>query len=125
MAVFSNQKYRTASYAKTFAGRYRAALHKNHFWVFGLPFLTIIVGASFALTPITAVRYERHDRRVAQVTREEELGIGKGSRKVDMREEYNVSASPPICDYLPLIAVMVQTCQVTTCYIGQIRKAWH
>ncbi|KXX79245.1 Cytochrome c oxidase assembly protein cox16, mitochondrial, partial [Madurella mycetomatis] len=48
----------------------------------------VIVAASFVLTPATAIRYERHDRKVRQMTREEELGVGKGGRKVDIREEY-------------------------------------
>lgn len=47
-----------------------------------------MVAGSFFLTPATAVRYERHDRRVRQVSKEEELGIGKDRRKVDINEEY-------------------------------------
>ncbi|KAK4493689.1 hypothetical protein PRZ48_014874 [Zasmidium cellare] len=43
---------------------------------------------SFFLTPATALRYERYDRKVRQLTKEEELGIGKDRRKVDLREEY-------------------------------------
>ncbi|KAH0558465.1 Cytochrome oxidase assembly [Trichoglossum hirsutum] len=47
-----------------------------------------MVAGSFFLAPATALRYERHDRRVQQMTKEEELGIGKDRRKVDMNEEY-------------------------------------
>lgn len=47
-----------------------------------------MVAGSFFLTPATAIRYERHDRRVRQVSKEEELGIGKDRRKVDINEEY-------------------------------------
>lgn len=43
---------------------------------------------SFILTPATALRYERHDRKVQQMTKEEELGIGKDRRRVDINEEY-------------------------------------
>ena len=47
-----------------------------------------MVAGSFFLTPATAIRYERHDRKVRQLSKEEELGIGKGGRKVDINEEY-------------------------------------
>lgn len=43
------------------------------------------------LTPATAIRYEKNDRKVRQMTREEELSVGKNKRKVDIREEYYVS----------------------------------
>ncbi|KAJ3580329.1 hypothetical protein NPX13_g242 [Xylaria arbuscula] len=46
---------------------------------------------SFVLTPATAIRYERHDRKVRQLTRDEELGVGKGGRKVNIKDEYYVS----------------------------------
>jgi len=68
---------------------------KRPFLLFGLPFMTVVVGASFALTPATAIRYERHDRKVRQMTREEELGVGRAGRKVDIREEYYVRIPPP------------------------------
>ncbi|EAQ89657.1 hypothetical protein CHGG_06276 [Chaetomium globosum CBS 148.51] len=63
---------------------------RRPFLLFGLPFLSVIVGASFVLTPATAIRYERHDRRVRTLTRDEELGVGRAGtgRKVDIREEY-------------------------------------
>lgn len=50
-----------------------------------------MVAGSFFLTPATAIRYEKHDRRVRRLTKEEELGIGKAGRRVDMKEEYYVS----------------------------------
>lgn len=43
---------------------------------------------SFFLTPATALRYERHDRKVQQMTKEAELGLGKDRRRVDINEEY-------------------------------------
>lgn len=49
-----------------------------------------MVAGSFFLTPATAIRYEKHDRRVQRLSKEEELGIGKNARKVDMKEEYYV-----------------------------------
>jgi hypothetical protein len=47
-----------------------------------------MVTGSFVLTPATALRYERHDRKVKQLTKEEELGLGKERRRVDINEEY-------------------------------------
>lgn len=49
-----------------------------------------MVAGSFFLTPATAVRYEKHDRRVQRLSKEEALGIGKAGRRVDMNEEYYV-----------------------------------
>ena len=51
-----------------------------------------MVLGSFFLTPATALRFERHDRKTRQLTKEEEMGIlGQEKRKIDMREEYYVS----------------------------------
>ena len=61
----------------------------------------IFIG-SFILTPATALRYERHDRKVQQMTKEEELGIGKNRRRVDINEEYYRLAAKVTFEYLPL-----------------------
>lgn len=106
MAVFGKKKYTSAAESNTIASRYRAALAKRPFLLFGLPFIAVVVGGSFVLTPATAIRFERHDRKVRQMTREEELGMGKTRRKVDIRDEYYVGdcgalpssfLSEPIC----------------------------
>ena len=47
-----------------------------------------MVAGSFFLTPATAIRYEKHDRKVRQLSKEEELGIGKDRRRIDLNEEY-------------------------------------
>ena len=67
---------------------------KRPFLLFGLPFLAVMIGGSFVLTPATAIRYERHDRKVRQLTKEEELSVGRNKRKVDLKEEYYVSFLP-------------------------------
>jgi cytochrome c oxidase assembly protein subunit 16 len=84
------------------AARYRRQLNKHPFLLFGLPFLTTIVAGSFFLTPATALRYERFDKKNKQLSREEALGIGKDRRKVDMKEEYYVCC-PPITRRLWLV----------------------
>ena len=91
MPVFAKKKFRGTADANTFAMRYRAAMAKHPFLLFGLPFMSVIIAGSFVLTPATAIRYEKYDRRVRQMTKEEELGVGKAGRKVDIRDEYYVS----------------------------------
>ena len=92
MPTFQSKKFYGSADMGKAGVRYRALLEKRPFLAFGLPFLVVIVAGSFALTPSTAVRYERQDRKVRQMTREEELSIGREKRKVDMREEYYVSS---------------------------------
>lgn len=96
MTAFGNKKFLSAADANKIGPRYRAMMAKHPFLLFGLPFLAVIIAGSFVLTPATAIRYERQDRKVRQMTREEELKVGKSSRKVDIREEYYVSHSPGI-----------------------------
>ncbi|KUI57652.1 Cytochrome c oxidase assembly protein cox16, mitochondrial [Cytospora mali] len=99
MGAFSNKKYISAAESNTIAARYRAALAKRPFLLFGLPFMAIIVAGSFVLTPATAIRYEKHDRKVRQMTREEELGVGRERRKVDIRDEYYRLAAKDLDDW--------------------------
>lgn len=91
MPVFTKKKFRSSAEANTIAARYRSALKGHPFLLFGLPFIATMVAGSFFLTPATAIRYEKHDRRVRRLSKEEELGIGKAGRRVDMKEEYYVS----------------------------------
>ncbi|KAI0934894.1 hypothetical protein AcV5_006588 [Taiwanofungus camphoratus] len=73
--------------------------------LFGVPFVVIIVGASFGLQSFTQTRYDLQDQKVSQVNKEQELGLAKSRKKFDIREEYfvrctcvasNVSCSQPI-----------------------------
>lgn len=88
---FSKKKFRGSADSNTIAAWYRANMARHPFAMFGLPFIAVIVAGSFVLTPATAIRYERHDRKVRQLTKEEELGVGKSGRKVNMKDEYYVS----------------------------------
>ncbi|KAF2473194.1 cytochrome c oxidase assembly protein COX16, mitochondrial [Lindgomyces ingoldianus] len=85
--VFSSKSF-SALHSNSLAARYRRQLTKHPFLLFGLPFLTTIVAGSFFLTPATALRYERFDRKFQQMSKEEAMGIGQNRRKVDMKEEY-------------------------------------
>jgi cytochrome c oxidase assembly protein subunit 16 len=91
MPTFQSNKFRAAGDAGKIASRYRRLMSKHPFAMFGLPFIAVVIAGSFVLTPATAIRYERHDRRVRQMTKEEELGVRRSARKVDMKEEYYVS----------------------------------
>jgi cytochrome c oxidase assembly protein subunit 16 len=99
MAVFPSKKYKSAADANTIASRYRSLLAKHPFALFGLPFIATMVAGSFFLTPATAIRYEKHDRKVRRLTKEEELGIGKAGRRVDMKEEYYVRPQSPFLQW--------------------------
>lgn len=88
MPAFQSKKFRPSSYQNSLGALYRRNLNSHPFLLFGFPFIFTIVAGSFILTPATALRYERHDRKVQQVTKEEELGIGKDRRRVDINEEY-------------------------------------
>lgn len=58
------------------AALYRQKISKNPFLFFGVPFMTLIVGSSFLLTPAAALRYEKHDRKNRQLTDQEKLELG-------------------------------------------------
>lgn len=71
----------------------------------------IIVAGSFAITPATALRYERYDRKVQQLSKDQAMDLGlKGPdgeegikrnprRRIigDEREEYYVSLQALLC----------------------------
>jgi len=92
MAPFANRSF-AATLPNSIAARYRKALTKHPFLLFGLPFLTTIVAGSFMLTPATALRYERYDRKNQQITHEQAMGLGQDRRKVNMKDEYYVSGA--------------------------------
>jgi len=91
MPTFPSNKFRSTGDMSRIGMRYRALMNKHPFLTFGLPFLAIIIAGSFVLTPATAVRYEKHDRKVRQMTQDEALNVRRAPRKVDMKEEYYVS----------------------------------
>lgn len=120
MPVFQSKPFRRTPTASSTLGErigasYRARLSKHPFLLFGLPFILVMVAGSFVLTPVTALRYERYDRKVQQMSQEEALELGiKGPdgeqgikrnprRRIvgDEREEYYVRRSlPPLLSAL-------------------------
>lgn len=96
MPVFQSKKFRSTSTANLSFGerigvRYRANLNSHPFLLFGLPFISIIVMSSFLLTPATALRYERHDRKVKQLTQEEAMSVGLDSASLDKSLQRNTN----------------------------------
>lgn len=111
MPTFQSKTFRrtttaSSSFGERLGAFYRARLTRHPFLLFGLPFMAIIVAGSFALTPAAALRYERYDRKVQQLSKEEafelglkgpdgEEGIKRNPRRRiigDEREEYYVRA---------------------------------
>lgn len=63
---------------------------RRPFIFFGLPFLGVVVVASFGLEALTRTRYDLHESQVQTITKEDELRMSKGRKKVDIRDEYYV-----------------------------------
>ncbi|KKA29020.1 hypothetical protein TD95_004051 [Thielaviopsis punctulata] len=86
--AFSSKKFRSSRDMDSISGRYRNAVGRHPFLLFGLPFIFIITAGSFVLTRATAIRYERHDRKVRQVLPSELDAVRKVSHKVNWEDEY-------------------------------------
>lgn len=82
----------TSLSSSTFSSPLTSSLRRHPFTYFGLPFILVLVTSSFALSGFTQTRYDLRDQRVTAMTKEEELGMKKGRRKWDVREEYYVSS---------------------------------
>ncbi|KAK3809094.1 MAG: cytochrome c oxidase assembly protein COX16-domain-containing protein [Linnemannia elongata] len=83
--VFTNKSYGVATPADKFA----QATKKRPVLYFGLPFLLTVVVGSFALSELTATKYNVHDNRTKAMTKEEGLKLSsKSRRKLDLQEEY-------------------------------------
>ncbi|KAA8899033.1 cytochrome c oxidase assembly protein COX16-domain-containing protein [Sphaerosporella brunnea] len=90
MPTFSAKKFVPSSSGRdtSIGAVYRRNLAKHPFLLFGLPFIATIVAGSFFLTPATALRYEKHDRKVKRLSQEEAMGLGQDRRRIDLNEEY-------------------------------------
>ncbi|CRG91486.1 Cytochrome c oxidase assembly protein cox16, mitochondrial [Talaromyces islandicus] len=81
MPTFQSKPFRRTPTASSTLGErlgalYRSKLTRHPFLLFGLPFISVILAASFVLTPATALRYERYDRKVHQLSKDEEMELG-------------------------------------------------
>lgn len=94
MAIFQSKPFRSSNTPDTFGERiaaaYRKRLAKHPFALFGLPFLVMVVSASFLLTPATALRYEKHDRKNRELSHTEAMELGlKGGAAGEGTITYN------------------------------------
>ncbi|ORX51183.1 hypothetical protein DM01DRAFT_1084991 [Hesseltinella vesiculosa] len=79
--------------SKSFTGESRInsltqRIRQHPFLLFGLPFIVVVVGASFGLSQLTQTKFDHRDMRHKKVEKEEALGIGKDRRKLSIQEEY-------------------------------------
>lgn len=86
----NNAPIRSASAKFTKSHPIFAQIRRHPFILFGLPFVGIIIGSSFALQAFTQTRYDYQETKVKSVGKEEELGMKSGRRKIDLKEEYYV-----------------------------------
>ncbi|GAW07115.1 Cytochrome c oxidase assembly protein mitochondrial [Lentinula edodes] len=56
--------------------------------IFGIPFILLMVAASYGMSTFTQTRYDLHDHKVKQLSKAQELGLNKQRKKFDIREEY-------------------------------------
>ena len=95
MPTFQAKPFRSArQQAHTLGDRlaviYRRQVSNHPFLFFGLPFISLMVGASFLLTPATALRYEKHDRKNKQTSDREAMELGlKGGATGEGGLNYN------------------------------------
>ncbi|KAG0357341.1 cytochrome c oxidase assembly protein COX16-domain-containing protein [Gamsiella multidivaricata] len=82
--VFANKTYGVATPADKFA----QSIKKRPVLYFGLPFVLTVVAGSFALSELTATKYNVHDNRTKTMTKEEGLKLSKNRRRLDLKEEY-------------------------------------
>ena len=81
MPTFQSNPFRSSRAQASTLGEkigelYRKRLVRHPFLLFGLPFITMMVSASFLLTPATALRYESHDRKNRELTHTEAMELG-------------------------------------------------
>ena len=77
-----------ADYEGSFVGKYQKLVKKNSFLYFGLPMMLSIALGSVLLTNFTALRYERRDEKVKEMSEDEALNMINNRRKVDINDEY-------------------------------------
>ena len=94
MPTFQSNPFRSSKGGDTLGERlsaaYRRRLAKHPFALFGLPFIGMMLGASFLLTPATALRYEQHDRKNRELSHAEAMELGlKGGSTAENAMHYN------------------------------------
>lgn len=90
MPPFPSNPYPSSSRRSkaTFINRIIPSIRRQPFLLFGLPFTLTIVTAAYGLSYLTQTRYEYNATKVSALSKEEELGMKRDRRKIDLREEY-------------------------------------
>lgn len=93
MPTFSNRPIgRPQGRVGTLIARMTPQVRRHPVMMFGVPFIITIVASSYGLSYMTQTRYDYNSSKVQSVSKEEELGMRKDRRKIDIREEYFVRA---------------------------------
>ncbi|TFK36431.1 cytochrome c oxidase assembly protein COX16-domain-containing protein [Crucibulum laeve] len=79
MVVFPSRPIQPTTFGSTI---------KKYPGLFGVPFVLLMVVSSYALTTFTQTRYDLHDQKVKNVSKEQELRLDQNRKKFDIREEY-------------------------------------
>ncbi|PWN22225.1 hypothetical protein BCV69DRAFT_281235 [Microstroma glucosiphilum] len=87
MPPFSSRPLRSSS-SRNPLSNFLPSIRRKPFLLFGLPFTFTILSAAYGLSYLTQTRYEYNATKVQSVSKEEELGMKKGRRRIDLREEY-------------------------------------
>jgi cytochrome c oxidase assembly protein subunit 16 len=83
-------KFGRAKYSGT-SNALKSPIYRHPFLLFGLPFITMVILGSFALTPAAATRYDHYDKKVRRADKKDAIdSSGVKRRKFDAREEYYV-----------------------------------
>lgn len=90
MPAFPSNPYPSSSSRRNQSAfsRLIPSIRRRPFLLFGLPFTLTIVSAAYGLSYLTETRYEYNATKVSALSKEEELGMKKDRRKIDLREEY-------------------------------------
>ncbi|CAO1633333.1 unnamed protein product [Jaminaea pallidilutea] len=88
MPVFPSNPYRSPSSKQGGVARLIPWVRRRPFLLFGVPFTVTIVGAAYGLSYLTQTRYDYNATKVSSLSKEEELGMKKDRRRIDLREEY-------------------------------------
>ncbi|PWN46094.1 FAD-dependent thiol oxidase [Ceraceosorus guamensis] len=75
--------------------RLSLALKRRPFLFFGLPFISVMAGASVALSYIAQTKFDYDASKVQSISKSEELKMRKDRKKIDIREEYFKLESDP------------------------------
>jgi cytochrome c oxidase assembly protein subunit 16 len=94
MPTFSSKPLgRNPSAAGSAISKLTPQVRRHPVLLFGIPFTLIIVAGSYGLSYLTQTKYDYNATKVQSMSKQEELGMRKDRRRVDLREEYFVSQS--------------------------------